>query len=188
MIGGKALQITNRNWLVEFTAPANRLTGSRADPSADRGEGVGLCGHRQRLIVTSLGDQTHVEPRVGTDRTCGLTGSSQVLFPLPQPGSPALPGFFSLGDMPAMIFSPGGFTRLLRRGAGESVQRLPAVPLGQVLNRSTVGVTHRSRAGLYANGIGGAFLRADLAANTGIDLNRGEHHPPASGKIHGDGA
>jgi hypothetical protein len=179
MIGGKALEVADRNRGVELAPATYVFTGSGTDATTNGRKGIGFSGHVKRLIVATLCDKADVQTGIRTYRTCCLTGRAQILFTLTEPAPPALPRLVTLGYVPGVILSPGGLAWHLRGGASIGIEGLP-VPFGrQCCERTAPRIRHGRRMALNCNGIRGAFLRADLAAYASSHLHRREHHPRA---------
>src|SRR5260221_3855084 len=177
VIRGEALEIADGDGQVKLAAAADLLAGCSADAATDGWEGIGLGGDLERFIIAPLGNQADVEPGVGADRAGRLAGCPQVLSALPQPGAPALPGSLALGDMPGAALAPWRLAWLCGVGAGIGVERLPACFWWQVRDGAAFGIGDFLDEAPDSDGVGGAFLGADLAANTRGHLHGREHHP-----------
>jgi hypothetical protein len=73
-LGDEALERTDRDRLVEGSAPARRLAGRGADTTANRSEWIGASRDRVGLPEAAIGDERDVAPRLGSDRAGGVAG------------------------------------------------------------------------------------------------------------------
>ena len=78
--------------------------------------------------------------------------------------------------------------RLFGEGAGVGIERLPALFWREMRHRSTPGIGEFSHTALDRNGVGRAFLGADLAPDALGDLNGNQHHPRTRATIPWNGA
>ena len=176
-VHGETLQVADGYGSFELPSSAGILTGSGADAPADRGEGVRLGSDLQGVVVATLGDETDVEAGVRPHGAGLLTGRPQILFAVPQPAAPALPGFLAAGDPPGVLLAPGHLARILRSGSRVRVEWLPATLGRQVGDEAPRRVRHAGHAALDGDGAGGALVGTDLAADAGRYLHGRHHHP-----------
>src|SRR5260370_11575696 len=86
--------------------------------------------------------------------------------------------------MPA---TPRRFAWLFWVGARVGIQGLPALLWGQIRYKATMRKRHFLHTALDGDGIGGTFLRADLASHAGRHLHGCQHHPGTGCRVTWDG-
>src|SRR5262249_13355422 len=133
-----------------------------------------------------LGDQTDIQASVRPNRAGCLTGGPQILFALPKPAAPTLPGSTPLSNTPGVTFSPRRFARLFRRCTGIGIEWLPPILIWWIRQGPSLGIGCCLHLRFDRNRISWTLLSTDLTADTGGDLNRMEHHPWALSPYAGD--